>query len=176
LYLPTKGATQKASHGDSLVMDDLDKKLLDTIQNEIPINKRPFNKIADQLGIAEKEVLRRMKKLMENKIIRRVGGSFDSQKLGYRSVLIAVVVPDDKLDKIAAIINRYTGVTHNYRRDHTYNLWFTLTASSEKRIDELLEQMKKETGIVKMFPLPALKKYKIAVHFKMARESNDGGD
>lgn len=157
-------------------MDELDKKILDTIQQEIPIKKRPFTNIADQLGKTEEEVLRRMKKLMENKIIRRVGGSFNSQKLGYRSVLIAAVVPDEKLDKIAAIINRYTGVTHNYRRDHTYNLWFTLTASSERRIDELLEQMKEETGIKKMFPLPALKKYKIAVHFKMARELNDGGN
>ena len=154
-------------------MDELDKKILDAIQHEIPIKNHPFTNIADQLGKTEEEVLRRIKQLIENKIIRRIGGSFDSQKLGYRSVLIAAVVPGEKLDKIAAIINRYTGVTHNYRRDHTYNLWFTLTASSEKRMDELLEQMKEETGIKKMFPLPALKKYKISVYFNMSGESKN---
>jgi len=157
-------------------MDELDKKILDAIQNEIPITKRPFAKIADKVGTSEPDVLLRLKKLKANKIIRRIGSSFDSKKLGYRSVLVAAVVSEEKLDNIAAIINRYTGVTHNYRRDHTYNLWFTLTASSEKRVDELLEQMKKETGIKNMFPLPALKKYKIAVHFKMVKESNDGGN
>lgn len=148
-------------------MDSVDRKILDIIQNEIPIEKRPFQRIAGQLELSESEVIQRIQRLKDQRIIRRIGGSFDSQRLGYRSLLIAAKVPDEKLETTAKILNRYTGVTHNYQRDHSYNLWFTLTATSEQRLNELLKKLKQETGIDAMIPLPALKKFKIRVHFKM---------
>lgn len=148
-------------------MDHTDRKILDIIQHEIPIEKRPFQRIAGQLGLTEREVIERIKQLKDQRIIRRIGGSFDSGRLGYRSTLVAAKVPAHKLKAAAEILNRYTGVTHNYQRDHLYNLWFTLTATSEQRLHELLDELKQETGIDAMIPLPALKKFKIRVHFKM---------
>lgn len=148
-------------------MDSMDRTILDIIQNEIPIERRPFQRIAEQLDTNENEVIQRIQRLKDQRIIRRIGGSFDSQRLGYRSLLVAAKVPDKKLESTAKILNRYTGVTHNYKRDHSYNLWFTLTATSEQRLYELMDKLKQETGIDAMIPLPALKKFKIRVHFKM---------
>jgi DNA-binding Lrp family transcriptional regulator len=148
-------------------MDVLDRKILDIIQKEIPIEKRPFKTIGEQIGLDETEVLQRINVLKEQGIIRRIGGSFDSKKVGYVSTLVAAKVPEDKLEQTATILNRYTGITHNYQRDHEYNLWFTLTASSKQRIEQLLEIIKQETGIQELISLPALKKYKIRVFFKM---------
>ncbi len=148
-------------------MDKLDRKILDIIQDEIPIDKRPFRKIGEQLNLPESEIIQRIQRLKDEKIIRRVGGSFNSQRLGYHSLLVAAKVPEDRLERTAIILNQYVGVTHNYQRDHAYNLWFTLTAPSEHRLYELLEHLKRETGIVAMVPLPALKKFKIRVQFKM---------
>jgi len=148
-------------------MDVLDRKILDIIQKEIPIEKRPFKTIGEQIGLDETEILQRINVLKEQGIIRRIGGSFDSKKVGYVSTLVAAKVPEDKLEQTATILNRYTGITHNYQRDHEYNLWFTLTASSKQRIEQLLEIIKQETGIQELISLPALKKYKIRVYFKM---------
>lgn len=148
-------------------MDSVDRKILDIIQNEIPIEKRPFQRIAEQLDLSEKNVIKRIQRLKKIGIIRRIGGSFDSNRLGYSSLLVAAKVPEQKLETIASILNRYTGVTHNYQRNHSFNLWFTLTARSEQRLHELLNKLKQETGISDMIPLPALKKFKIRVHFKM---------
>ncbi len=149
------------------LMDVLDRKILDIIQKEIPIEKRPFKTIGEQIGLDETEILQRINVLKEQGIIRRIGGSFDSKKVGYVSTLVAAKVPEDKLEQTATILNRYTGITHNYQRDHEYNLWFTLTASSKQRIEQLLEIIKQETGIEELVSLPALKKYKIRVYFKM---------
>ncbi|MHB1347310.1 MAG: siroheme decarboxylase subunit alpha [Candidatus Humimicrobiaceae bacterium] len=148
-------------------MDNLDKKILDIIQQGIPVEKRPFLRIAEKLNLSETELIKRIQYLKEQGIIRRFGGKFDSQRLGYRSLLVAAKVPEKKLVATAEILNRYTGVTHNYQRNHSYNLWFTLTASSERRLYKLLEIFKQETGIDEMIPLPALKKFKNQVHFKM---------
>ncbi|HDP98089.1 MAG TPA: Lrp/AsnC family transcriptional regulator [bacterium] len=150
-------------------MDILDRKILDAIQEEVPIVSRPFDYIARQVATSEPEVLKRIRKLKQEKIIRRVGGSFNSDKLGYFSTLVAARVPDEKLEKMVEKLNRYSGVTHNYLRGHYYNLWFTLTACSKQRLHELLEQMKQQTGIEELFPLPAVRKFKIMVNFKMNR-------
>ena len=151
-------------------MDKLDKKILDIIQKEIPIEPRAFKVVAEQVGTSEADVISRIKKLKQSRIIRRVGGSFDSKGLGYHSVLVAAKVSDEKLKNTVSCLNRYTGVTHNYQRNHDYNLWFTLTASSPKRVYEIIEILKQETGAQEMVPLPSLRKFKIKVHFKMSEE------
>lgn len=148
-------------------MDALDRKILDLIQNDFPITSSPYTVIAKQVDSSEAEVLKRIRKLKDEKIIRRIGGIFDSPKLGYHSVLVAAKVTKSRLEETVAILNRYTGITHNYQREHEFNVWFTLTASSEMRLTELLEQIRQTTGIREMYPLPSLKKYKIRVHFNM---------
>ncbi len=152
-------------------MDQMDRKILDIIQTEIPIAPNAFKIVANQAGTTEKDLLSRINALKNKGIIRRIGGSFDSAGLGYHSVLVAAKVPKNKLPATVEMLNKYTGVTHNYLRDHEYNLWFTLTASSETRVYEIIEILKDKTGVKKMTPLPSLQKFKIKVHFKMSEDN-----
>ena len=151
-------------------MDQMDRKILDIIQTEIPIVPNAFKVVANRVGTTETDLLSRINRLKSKGIIRRIGGSFDSAGLGYHSVLIAAKVPKKKLPATVKMLNKYTGVTHNYLREHEYNLWFTLTASSETRVYEIIEILKDKTGIKKMTPLPSLQKFKIKVHFKMSED------
>ncbi len=115
-------------------MDSTDKKLLNRIQSDFPVESRPFQALGEELEISEDEVIERIKSLKEQKIIRRLGGVFDSKKLGYQSTLIAMRVPPEKIEETAQVVSAYDGVTHNYERQDVYNLWFTLICESQERI------------------------------------------
>ncbi|HDL18742.1 MAG TPA: Lrp/AsnC family transcriptional regulator [Bacteroidetes bacterium] len=152
------------------MMDQTDRKILDIIQKEIPIVPNAFEVVAQKAAIDKDDVINRIKRLKENGIIRRIGGSFDSTGLGYYSVLVAAKVAEEDLEQTVTFLNRFTGVTHNYQRNHEYNLWFTFTASSKQRVEELIEFFKQKTGAQEMIPLPSLQKFKIKVHFKMTED------
>jgi DNA-binding Lrp family transcriptional regulator len=148
-------------------VDNVDKQLLNIIQRGFPISSRPYQQLADELGITEGEVMERIASLKEEGIIRRLGGIFDSKKLGYKSTLCAIKVPEEKIPEVTKIINAYKGVTHNYLREHPYNMWFTLIASSAETIEELLSEMRRETGIDDIINLPAVNFFKINVNFDL---------
>ncbi|NLW25792.1 MAG: Lrp/AsnC family transcriptional regulator [Clostridia bacterium] len=145
-------------------MDNIDKKLLTIIQDNFPICSRPYKEIGKKLGISEEEIIRRVSKFKDEGIIRRIGGVFDSRKLKYKSTLCAMEVPEEKLADVVSIVNSYTGVTHNYLRQHDYNLWFTLITSSENKLKETIKEIEEKTGF-KVYELPARKLFKIKVNF-----------
>ena len=146
-------------------MDDVDKKLLNLIQENFPVTARPFLQIAEQTGWSEQEVLARVKRLKDEGIIRRIGAVFDLRKLGFRSTLCAARVPEEKTAAFAAVINGLDGVTHNYRRDNAYNIWFTLIMPGEAEIAATLQNIKNETGIDDILSLPATRTFKINAKF-----------
>jgi DNA-binding Lrp family transcriptional regulator len=146
-------------------MDETDKKLLNLIQENFPVTARPFLQIAERLGCDEQEALTRVKRLKEEGIIRRIGAVFDLRKLGFKSTLCAARVPEEKVADFAAAVNALSGVTHNYRRDNEYNIWFTLIMKSDEEISETLENIKKETGIDDILNLPATRTFKINARF-----------
>jgi DNA-binding Lrp family transcriptional regulator len=146
-------------------MDDVDRQLLNTMQNEFPICEEPFIKIGEKLGICEKEVLDRVNKLKSDGIIRRTGGVLDSKHLGYKSSLLALRVPPEDIEMVAEFINQFPGVTHNYQRSHTYNLWFTLSASSLEKFNQIVEIIKIKTGIHDILELPAINIFQHEVKF-----------
>ena len=148
-------------------MDKLDKQILNRIQSDFPLVSRPYQELAEELGVSEQEVLNRVRVLRQKGIIRHLGAVFDSNKLGFYSTLVAMQVPRDKLEETARIVNAYPGVTHNYQRDMAYNMWFTLTAASESRAQEILERIRERTGIRKILNLPALNLFKIKVDFQL---------
>jgi DNA-binding Lrp family transcriptional regulator len=123
--------------------------------------------VADELELTEKDVLDRVARLKANGIIRRIGGNFVPGKLGFVSTLCAARVPVDKIDDFAEIVNRYPGVTHNYQRDHTYNVWFTFIAPSMEDIEENLKQIAVDTGVEDILNLPATKVFKIRAEFEV---------
>ena len=103
----------------------------------------------------------------KERIIRRIGGNFAPEKLGFVSTLCAAKVPENKIDHFAKIVNRYPGVTHNYQRDNEFNVWFTFIAPSMQEIEENLKKISNDTKIKDIINLPATKVYKIKAHFNL---------
>jgi len=164
-YNTNPGASAK---GESMPpIDKIDRAILNRIQSNFPITPRPYLSIAESLGFSEKEVLTRLDRLKEKGIIRRIGGNFVPEKLGFVSTLCAAKVPEEKIDHFASVVNRYPGVTHNYQRESHFNVWFTFIAPSMKEIEQNLEKISQETGIHDIITLPATKVYKIKAHFDL---------
>jgi DNA-binding Lrp family transcriptional regulator len=146
-------------------LDEIDKAIINRIQSDFPIASRPYLAVAKDLNLTEEEVLQRVLRLKKIGIIRRIGGNFVPGKLGFVSTLCAARVPADRIDQFAEVVNRYPGVTHNYQRDNTYNVWFTFIAPSMDEIAENLKKIAEETGISDILNLPATKVFKIRAQF-----------
>jgi len=148
-------------------MDDIDRKLLNQIQSDFPTTQRPYKDLGVRLSCSEDNILTRIKRLKKEGIIRRIGGNFDSQRIGFTTMLCAARVPDDTIKKFVRVVNKYPGVTHNYLRDHHYNIWFTFVAPNMKAIDKYIEEIMKHTGVREILNLPAVKTFKILVNFDL---------
>ena len=148
-------------------IDDIDRTILNRIQSDFPMTPRPFLAIAENLGFSEKDVIRRVARLKEKGIIRRIGGNFVPEKLGFVSTLCAAKVPEDKIESFAEAVNHYPGVTHNYQRDNEFNIWFTFIAPSMEAIEENLTDISMKTGIKEIINLPSTRVYKIKAHFTL---------
>ncbi len=151
-------------------MDELDKLLLDEVQKGIPVEKRPFKRIGERIGVSEEEVLNRLKKLKNEGIIRRIGGIFNSRKMGYVGILCAAKVPEEKIEDFVSYVNSIPHVTHNYERKDIYNIWFTITAESKEKIMEIVKDIEDKTGI-KVSLFPAKKVYKLKVVLPMQEDA-----
>jgi DNA-binding Lrp family transcriptional regulator len=148
-------------------MDDIDRKLLDEIQSDFPVTQKPYKDLGVRLSCSEDNILTRIKRLKREGIIRRIGGNFDSQRIGFTTTLCAARVSDDAIEEFVRVVNKYPGVTHNYLRDHYYNIWFTFVAPNMKMIDRYIEEIMKHTGIEEILNLPAVKRFKILVNFNL---------
>jgi DNA-binding Lrp family transcriptional regulator len=148
-------------------IDDINKEILNTIQVNFPIDARPYRVIAEKLGLSEDELIERISQMKDDVLIRRIGGNFSPDKLGYHSTLCAAIVAEDKLDLFKETVNAYPGVTHNYRRDHKFNVWFTFIASSVDKIEQSLKQISLDTGVETILNLPATRVFKISANFKV---------
>ena len=149
------------------VIDNTNKKILNNIQVDFPISSRPYKIIADRLGILEDELIQRVIQMKEDMLIRRIGGNFSPDKLGYHSTLCAAKVPEAKLKLFTKIVNSYSGVTHNYKRDHKFNVWFTFIATSVEIIEKSLKEISQKTSVETILNLPATKVFKISANFKL---------
>ena len=148
-------------------IDDIDRAILNRIQSDFPLTPRPYLTIGQELEISEGDVLKRVRRLKDAGIIRRIGGNFTPHALGFVSTLCAAKVPPDKINQFAEVVNRYPGVTHNYRRDNTFNVWFTFIAPSMDEIESNLKQIAAETGVTNILNLPATDVFLIKAEFKI---------
>lgn len=149
------------------LVDENDKRIINYIQSDFPIAKNPFEIIAKKLGIDEEDLIRRVQKLKQRGIIRRIGANFSPEKLGFFSTLCAAKVPEDKIESFTDFVNKFPGVTHNYKRENDFNIWFTFIASSVEEIENNLEIIKEKTKIQTILNLPATKVFKISAKFKL---------
>ena len=149
-------------------LDELDKKLVLLLQENFPLVLRPFQKLGKELGLAEEEVISRIKRLKSLGIIKRIGPIHNPKASGFKRTLVGMSAPEDKLKKAVELINSFKEVTHNYlRKDDTFNLWWTLICPSQKRIKEIIRTIKKKSGIKAVVNLPTVKTVKIKTVFKI---------
>ncbi len=149
-------------------LDNLDRELLKIIQADFPLVPEPYRAIGETLDITEEEVIARIKKMVDSGLIRRLGGIFDSRRLGYRGALCAVKTDNESVSQVAAMVNSFPGVTHNYLREHRYNMWFTVLAESEEKLAEVIAEIRQHPLIQEIIVLPAEKMFKIKVNFDLA--------
>lgn len=150
-------------------LDTTDRQLINLYQRDLPVCERPYEAMSRQLGIAEEEVIERLQSLQDNQVLSRVGPVFEHSRAG-ASLLAAVAVPDEQLDLVAARVNRAPGVNHNYAREHTYNLWFVMTAPDEDALEERLDELEHQLRLP-MLRLPMVEGYHIDLGFDIDWEA-----
>lgn len=148
-------------------MNLLNKIILNRLQKDIPFVERPWKKIAEELNLKEDFLIKRIAILKKKGIIRRISANFTPQKIGCVSTLAAVRVVPGNIRKAVNRINSYPEVTHNYRREAGYNIWFALVAKNRKRIARIIEELKKDKHIAQVSEFPTIKLFKIDVNFKL---------
>jgi DNA-binding Lrp family transcriptional regulator len=161
---------------EDVLPDRLDLCILDALQQEIPLVPRPFGEIASRLGIPEQVLMERLRWLHDAGIIRGISPIIESRPMGLAAAtLVALPVPQDRISEVAAIISRYPEVSHNFRRDHHYSLWFTLAAKDDAGLGQVLDAILSETGIPKdtILNLPTVLKIKIDVQFPFFRRPEE---
>jgi DNA-binding Lrp family transcriptional regulator len=153
-------------------MDATDRRLLNAIQKDFPLASRPFAAIGEQLGINEEDVLSRVQRLKQAGIIRQISAIFDSRRLGYSSTLVAMDIPKEHIDESANRISEHPGVSHNYKRDHSFNLWFTLTLPPGTDLDTEVADLSERAAARQARILPALRLFKIGVELDLEEGVN----
>jgi DNA-binding Lrp family transcriptional regulator len=150
-------------------LDELDKKLLNLMQGSFPIEPRPYARVAELAGVPEDDVMRRVQDLIDDRIIRQVTPIFDTRALGYASMLVAAKVDPENPHRAAKIINAHPGVSHNYLRNHDFNIWFTIATEPDSKLglERTLEVLAAEAGAESVRQLPTLKMFKIRMDLEM---------
>lgn len=148
-----------------LLLDEVDRRLLNDFQRDFPLTERPYAAVAAHLGVDEAEVLRRLERLSSAGAVSRVGPVLRPQRVG-ASTLAAMAVPPGHLAEVAELVNAFPEVNHNYEREHRFNLWFVLTAVDEERLAEVIEEIEARTGIG-VLDLPMLEEYHIDLGFPL---------
>ena len=157
--------------GAAIPLDELDKKLLNLLQASFLLEPRPFAHVAGLAGLGEDEVLARTQRLLDGRIIREVTPIFDTRVLGYSSMLVAAKVDAENPWRAAKIINSHPGVSHNYLRDHDFNLWFTIATEpgSQLGLNGTLEVLQRLTAAQSVRQLPTLRLFKIRMDLEMEK-------
>jgi DNA-binding Lrp family transcriptional regulator len=161
--------TRSRRDGAAVALDEVDRRLLNLMQGSFPIAPRPYRHVAELGGIAEADAMSRVRRLLEKRIIRQVTPIFDTRALGYSSMLVAAKVDPEHPHRAAAVINEHPGVSHNYLRNHEFNLWFTIATEpdSELGLDGTLEVLAREAGAESVRQLPTLRLFKIRMDLEM---------
>jgi siroheme decarboxylase len=161
--------TRSRAAGAAVALDELDRRLLNLMQGSFPLEPRPYAAVARAAGIAEEQALQRVRRLLEQRIIRQVTPIYDTRALGFSSMLVAAKVDPEQPWRAAKIVNSHPGVSHNYLRNHDFNMWFTLATEPDSPLglDGTLGVLQRLTGAESIRQLPTLKLFKIRMDLEM---------
>ena len=152
----------------TVILDEADKALLQTLQDDFPLTTRPWDALAERLGTSAEDVMGRIGRLKEEGVIRRIGPVLETDRVGLTArTLVLMKVPPGRMEEVAGIVSGFDEVTHNYERDHEYNLWFTLITPSQERLKDALASIIAATGVPEegILSLPVTERYKIGVRY-----------
>ncbi len=150
--------------------DETSLKLLDLMQDHYPLVARPYAALGEQIGISEADVLARLTEARAAGVIRQICGIYDTKALGYSSALVAMSVPPERLARAARVINAHPGVSHNYKRNHDFNVWFTIAMPPGVDLDPVIQRLHDLAGATSTRPMPTLHLFKIAVTLDVTRD------
>jgi DNA-binding Lrp family transcriptional regulator len=161
--------------GAAVPLDELDKRLLNLMQGSFPLERHPYAHVAKLAEVDEDEVLRRVQRLIQERIIRQVTPIFDTRVLGYKSMLVAAKVDPENPHRAAKVVNSHPGVSHNYLRNHEFNMWFTLATEPDSKLglEGTLDRLQELTGAESVRQLPTLKLFKIRMDLEMEKGTKD---
>jgi len=161
-------------HGAATALDELDKRLLNLMQGQFPVAARPYQHVANRAQISEHEAMARVQRLLDERIVRQVTPIFDTRALGYSSMLVAAKVDPDNPWRAANVINQHPGVSHNYLRNHEFNIWFTIATEPDSLLglDGTLEVLGRLAGAESIRQLPTLKLFKIRMDLEMEGDTS----
>lgn len=128
-------------------MDDVDRRIINALQGDFPLCDEPYGAVAEELGIAEGELIARIARLLKDKTLSRFGPMFQIERMGGAFVLAALAVPEERFDEVAAQVNALPEVAHNYRREHSLNMWFVLATQTPDGIQQSIEAIERATGL-----------------------------
>ncbi len=147
-------------------LDEIDRQILNTLQGGFPVCERPFEVAAGRLGIEEDALIARVGRLLDDGVLSRFGPLYNAERLGGSHTLAALAVPEDRFDDVAAVVNRFPEVAHNYRREHLFNMWFVVSSDDRRRIGEVLTEIETATGLT-VLNLPKEQEYFLELDLKV---------
>ncbi|MGY6277403.1 Lrp/AsnC family transcriptional regulator [Methylomonas sp. MgM2] len=146
-------------------MDDIDKAIVNHLQRGFPICRSPYRRVAEQLGIAEADLLRRLKRLLSDGVLSRFGPMYHAEQMGGALTLAAMKVPDARFDEVAGIVNAFPEVAHNYARSHVLNMWFVLATERPEQVQAVIAAIENQTGL-KVHNMPKIKEYFVGLQLE----------
>lgn len=154
-------------------MDELDSRILHQLQHDFPLCENPYEVIAERLDISGEELWSGVQRMLDDGVIRRMGASFDSKKLGFSSTLAAVRVEPSLVERAAEVIGAFPEVTHNYLRNDIFNIWFTMIAADEARIERVLEEIRESLSLERsaVLNLPVRRLFKLDARFGVPKQT-----
>ncbi len=147
-------------------MDAVDKAIINSLQQGFPLCASPYQKMAQQLGLTENDLLSRLEKLLDNGVLSRFGPMFNAEKMGGGLTLAAMQVPEDRFDEVADLVNAFPEVAHNYQRQHRLNMWFVLATETPEQVPAVLQAISQKTGLY-VYNMPKIKEYYVGLQLKV---------
>lgn len=146
-------------------MDDIDRAIVNLLQDGFPIAERPFAQVAETLCLTEADLIERVRRLCEAGILSRFGPLYNADRFGGHVTLATMAVPEDRFEAVAELVNSYTEVGHNYARDHALNMWFVVAAESAERVATVLDEIQQRAGLA-VYDMPKIHEFHIGLRLQ----------